>query len=107
MWLAPPVRDRGTTRVQFGPSRATANSISPSVGAEWVRARVSLVSIIRRPILECAPRDSSLGGSFYRKRAVPNCSGLPAQWIFSAIIQLAYSAGVEPFLVHFEEGSRE
>ena len=68
MWLAPPVRGRGTTRVQFGPSRSTAESISTSVGTGLVRARFSLFLIIRFPILDCAPRDPSLGRSFSRSK---------------------------------------
>src|ERR1700716_1196456 len=54
-----------------------------------------------------SPRDPLLGGTSHRKHAVPNCNGPSAQWILSAIVQLAYSVGVESFLVHFEEGSQE
>ena len=68
MWLAPPVRGRGTTRAQFGPSRSTADSISASVGTGVVRARFSLFLIIRLPILDCALRDPSLGRSLSRSK---------------------------------------
>src|ERR1700730_6628126 len=110
MWLAPPVRARGTPRVQFGLSRPTANSISASVGTGSARLKFSLLLLIGfpdSPTLECAPHDLSLGRSSYRKQAVSNCSGLSGQRIFSAIIQSAYSVAVEPFLVHLQEGSQE
>src|ERR1700730_10768157 len=87
MWLVPPVRDRGTPRVQFGLSRSTANSISASVGTGSARMKFSLLLLIGfpdSPTLECAPHDLSLGRSSYRKQAVSNCSGLSGQRIFSA-----------------------
>jgi len=101
------VRGRGTARVQFGLSRSTANSISPSVGARSARTKFSLFFVIGFPTLECAPREPALGSSSYRKQAVPNCSGLSGQRIFSAVIQSAYSLGVEPFLVHLKKGPPE
>src|SRR5271166_253538 len=103
MLLVPPVCGRGTTRVQFGLSRSTANSIS----ARSARTKFSLFLVIGFPTLECAPREPALGSSSYRKQAVPNCSGLSGQGIFSTVIQSAYSLGVEPFLVHLKKGLPE
>src|SRR6267154_1380191 len=94
MWLAPPLRGRGTTgpiRTQPLYHRSNLRIRRHRIGS----CKVFFVLDHRFPILECAPRDPLLGGSSYRKPAVPNCNGPSAQWIFSAIVQLAYSVGVK------------
>ena len=85
----PPVRGRGAARAQFGLSRSTANSISPSVGARSARTKFSLFFVIRFSKLEYTPASRA------RKLVLPTADGPELQRAVEATdIQRFHTIGV-------------